>query len=87
MSFDEIPDPVPNHLTVARAAERLSVGAPRVLRLIASGELPATKVGRQWFIPAAAVDLRRAVQPDRGRRFSPAAAWGLLFMAAGNKAP
>lgn len=91
MSFDEIsrpgPGPAPDHLTVTQAAERLSVGAPRVLRLIASGELPATKVGRQWFIPAAAVDLRRAVQPDRGRRFSPAAAWGLLFMAAGNQAP
>jgi len=87
MSFDEMPGPVLGHLTVAQAAERLSVGAPRVLRLIASGELPAIKVGRQWLIPAAAVDLRRVVQPDRGRRFSPATAWGLLFMAAGNEAP
>jgi excisionase family DNA binding protein len=40
------------YLSVKQVAEALGVGPPRVRTLIARGQLPATKVGRDWFIRA-----------------------------------
>ncbi len=37
-------------LTIADVAERLRVNAKTVRRWIATGELPAYKVGRQWRV-------------------------------------
>lgn len=84
MSASALP---PGYLTVAEAAQRLSVVPNTVRALIAKGELPATKVGDQWLIPAEAVDRRLSLGPRHGRRLTPAGAWGLLFLGAGLPAP
>lgn len=44
-------------------------------------------MGQQWLIPTDAVERRREIAPRRGRRLSPARAWGLLFLADGRDAP
>jgi len=77
----------PGHLTVAQAAERLKVTPTTVRALIASGELPAKRLGHAWMIPADAVDRRWSRGSRHGRRFVPANAWALLFMAADMPAP
>lgn len=43
-------------LTVTEAAEQLGRSRDFVRRLIASGAVPARKVGRRWFIPARALN-------------------------------
>lgn len=85
--FDDMPPPAPGYLTVTEAAQRLSVVPNTVRTLIAKHELPGTKVGRQWLIPAEAVDRRLSVGPRRGRRLTPANAWGLLFLSDGKPSP
>lgn len=85
--FPQMPSPVTGHLTVKEAAARLGVGPNDVRRLIETGSLPGVKVGQQWLIPTDAVERRREMAPRRGRRLSPARAWGLLFMADGRDAP
>ncbi len=42
--------PISPLLTIADVAERLRVNAKTVRRWIATGELPAYKVGRQWRV-------------------------------------
>lgn len=85
--FQQMPSPVTGHLTVKEAAARLGVGPNDVRRLIEAGSLPGVKVGQQWLIPTDAVERRRELAPRRGRRLSPARAWGLLFLADGRDAP
>lgn len=85
--FDDMPLPAPGYLTVAQAAQRLSVVPNTVRSLIARHELPGAKVGRQWLIPVEAVDRRLSVGSRRGRRLTPASAWGLLFLSDGKPAP
>ena len=41
---------MPKHLTTTEAAARLGVTAIRVRALCESGDLPATKFGRDWQI-------------------------------------
>ncbi len=61
----------------------LSVSVARVRDLVARRELPAIKLGREWLIEKAAVEHRIALEPRAGRRFTPARAWGLLYLADG----
>jgi excisionase family DNA binding protein len=77
----------PGHLTVAQAAERLGVTPTTVRALISAGVLPAKRLGHAWMIPSDAVELRRSRGSRHGRRFVPANAWALLFMAADMPAP
>lgn len=43
------------HLSVAQAAERLGITRQAVLKRIRRGQLPATKVGRAYVVPAHAL--------------------------------
>ncbi len=62
---------------------RTSPRFPREQRcVIATGALPAVRVGDRWVIEDG-VPLRRR----EGRPWSEAAAWGLLWMAVGRPAP
>jgi excisionase family DNA binding protein len=71
-------------LTVAQAARRLGVTQARVRHLIATGELPAERMGdRTWMLARDAVERRADQEPQGGRRFSPANAWAILYMLAG----
>ena len=48
---------MPTPITTAEAAKRLGISAIRVRQLIASGRLPAVKLGRDWLIQVADLDL------------------------------
>jgi excisionase family DNA binding protein len=76
-------------LSVAQVAERLGITRQAVLKRIRAGHLPATKVGRAYVVPAAALGpvpaatdtvlgeivrrLREAYQPERVYLFGSAA--------------
>lgn len=47
------------HLSVAQAAERLGITRQAVLKRIRRGQLPATKVGRAYVVPANALAASR----------------------------
>ncbi|MFV2065015.1 MAG: helix-turn-helix domain-containing protein [Chloroflexota bacterium] len=81
--FDDIQRGPAGYLTTPEAASMLSVSVARVRDLAARRELPAIKLGREWLIEKAAVERRMALEPRAGRRFTPARAWGLLFVADG----
>jgi excisionase family DNA binding protein len=66
--------------SVAEVASELEVSPERVRQLIASGALPAVRVGGRWVIEEEVV--RR---PD-GRPWSEAAAWCVLLLALGRPA-
>jgi excisionase family DNA binding protein len=68
--------------SVAEVASELGVSSERVRQLIASGALPAVRVGDRWVIDDG-MPLRRR----EGRPWSEAAAWGLLWVAVGRPAP
>lgn len=42
-------------LTVKETAEQLKTTRQQIRKMIANGELPAVKVGREWRIPLASV--------------------------------
>jgi excisionase family DNA binding protein len=71
-----------DRVPVAEAASRLGVSEQRVRAMIASGRLPAEKLGGIWLIPQRAIsrDRRAAVRP--GRPLSPAHAWAVLLLAS-----
>ena len=54
----------PSALTVAQVAQRLGVRPRTVYRRIAAGRLAATKVGRAWRVPVAALDGACAATED-----------------------
>lgn len=68
--------------SVAEVASQMKVSPERVRQLIASGALPAVRVGGRWVVGDRGV-VRR---PD-GRPWNEAAAWGLLWFASGRPAP
>ncbi len=73
-------------LSVDDAARLLGVHPGRVRQLVAAGQLEAHKVGGRWLLPASAVVDRHDAQRPAGRPLSPRAAWGLLAVAAGQRA-
>jgi hypothetical protein len=72
---------------VGQAARMLGLRSRSVLRLIHDGELPARKEFGRWHILRADVEIRRELGAHDGRRYAPAAAWGLIFLASGRQAP
>jgi excisionase family DNA binding protein len=86
--FDDIA-PAPGYLTVAAAAERLSVTEGRVLQLILSGALPASRPAgrRTWLLPVEAVEARSRLAAGHGRVLTAANAWGPLCLADERPAP
>lgn len=74
-------------LSVAEAATRLGVSESRVRQLIHARELRAERVQGRWLLPIEAIERRQDLLPARGRRLTPARAWGLLYLAADLPAP
>lgn len=72
---------------VGQAAHMLGLRPRSVLRLIKDGEMPARKELGRWRILRADVEIRREVGAHDGRRYAPAKAWGLIFLAGGGQAP
>jgi excisionase family DNA binding protein len=55
-------------LTVGEVASLLRISEHTVRRLLATGELPGVRVGRQWRIAAGELDARLLPHPEcRGR--------------------
>ena len=79
--------PALGYLTVAEAAARLGVTADAVRRLIRANELAADRIGRSYVVRLDDVERRADLAPTGGRRLTPAHAWGLLALAAGDPAP
>lgn len=71
----------------ADAAAELGVSVRRVYHLIASGRLPAERIGHRLLVERSAIDAWDKVRSPGGRPFSPRRAWGLLFLADGEAAP
>jgi excisionase family DNA binding protein len=65
---------------VSDAAAVLNVSEVQVGRLIAQGEIIATKWGRAWMIDAASVHRYAALRPERGRPFEQQRAWDELLV-------
>lgn len=85
--FEDTLAPAPGFVPVADAAKRLGVTESRVRQLIQSRELRARSVRGLWLIRVEDIERREALAPGRGRRLTPARAWGLLYLAAGLSAP
>ena len=49
-------------ISTLEAAKRLGVSIGWLYQLIRVGEIPATKTGRRWMIPTAAIEARRLAQ-------------------------
>ena len=81
----EIEDAISDARSVAQAAEELGLSPQRVRALIASGELPAGRIGGRWIVDDAAV--RRRAEGGRlpARPMSPRSAWAALALAAGDR--
>jgi excisionase family DNA binding protein len=65
---EQLPIP-PGHVALAGLASELGVSQEWLRKLARQGELPASRVGRFWYIPATAADELRARY--RGRRQIP----------------
>ena len=74
-------------MPVGEAAQRLDVNSARVRAMLASGQLAGDKVGGRWLVRDESIRRRQREHHGRGRQFSPANAWGLLFLASGQPAP
>lgn len=68
--------------SVAEVAREMQLSPARVRQLIASGALPAVRVGGRWVIMGG-----EAARHPEGRPWSETAAWGLLWLALGRRAP
>lgn len=73
-------------LTVAEAAEQLGVSGHEVRRLIRTGALPASRVGRTLVIDDDAVAARARLPIGAGRAFAPRTAWAALWELSGLRA-
>lgn len=66
-------------LTTPEAAARLGVTVTRVQQMIAAGRLPAQKMGRDYFIKEADLQLvanRKPGRPPKAKTLAPAAKRG-----------
>ena len=52
-------------LTTKEAAKELRLSVRRIQALISAGKLPAQKIGRDWIIRKADLDLVRVRKPGR----------------------
>ena len=66
-------------IKVQQASEILGVSAAQVGRLIARGDLAATKWGAAWMVDAASVHRYASTRPERGRPYLPERAWAELL--------
>ena len=73
-------------LTVGEAAERLGVSGHEVRRLIRTGALPASRVGRTLVVDDEAVAARARLPIGAGRAFAPRTAWAALWELSGLRA-
>jgi excisionase family DNA binding protein len=69
------------------AAAELGVSVRRVYDLVASGRLPAQRFGNRLLIERGGIGAWAKARSSGGQPFSPARAWGLLFLADGEPAP
>jgi len=81
----EIEVAIQSPLSVAQAAAALGVSPQRVRALIASGGLPARRIGGRWLVDGRAVERRARGERLPARPFSSRNAWALLAIAAGAK--
>ena len=71
-------------MTTAAAADRLGVSQRQVQRLIATGDLPASRTaGDAWVVDALALNALARTRPTRGRPWSPGTAWAALWQLSG----
>ena len=68
--------------SVQQAAKSLGVSEVQVGRLIAQGDLAASRFGRSWMIDPRSVHRYADLHPSRGRPLPPARAWELLSSAS-----
>jgi excisionase family DNA binding protein len=73
-------------ITTSEAARRLGVSAHEVRRLVGSGDLAATPVGRMLLVDQAMVRARMHARPGPGRALAPRTAWAALWEASGERA-
>jgi excisionase family DNA binding protein len=74
-------------MTTATAADRLGVSQRQVERLIASGDLPASRTaGDAWVVDALALHALARTRPARGRPWSAGTAWAALWHLSGLEA-
>ena len=55
----------PERITVAEAAHRLGRSIEQVRRYLREGKLKGQRIGQQWFIDPASLELRYRVSRDR----------------------
>ncbi len=63
-----VPPSLGRSLTVSDAAQRLGLSVAMVRRYCESGEIPATKIGRDWSLRQRDVELFAAKPRRRGRK-------------------
>lgn len=73
-------------ITTAQAAERLGVSAHEVRRLIATGELSASPLGRLLLVDQESLLRRDQQVVRRGRALAPRTAWAALLEVSGERA-
>lgn len=73
-------------LTVAEAADRLAVSPHEVRRLIRTGVLSATRVGRTLVLDDDDVDKRARLAIGAGRTLAPHTTWAALWELSGRRA-
>ena len=66
--------------SVEQAADLLGVSSRQVRGLIASGQLPAQRLGSVWLLDPEAVRARARQGAPSGRPFAPAFAWEVLWL-------
>lgn len=74
---------ISDSLTVPEAAERLGIGPAAMRRKITSGQVPAIKRGRSWWLDEQAVERVARQRPGAGRPLSAEMAWSILLLASG----
>lgn len=58
-------------LTTKEVAEKLQVSVGRVRQMVADGQLPATKIGRDNFVKESDLELVKDRKAGRPKGFSP----------------
>jgi excisionase family DNA binding protein len=67
------PTPRREALPIGEAARRLGIHRDTLRAAIRRGEIPATRIGRRWLVPVAALD--RLLHPDASPSSDEASGW------------